>query len=174
MKKSLAITIALGLTLALNCSPIGVANAVESKNPYGTGTIDPAAPNEVILTIRKGSKKVEFAFPRLQKMKQSKISIYEPFLKKRQSFSVIPLKSLFNLAGIAGKDRVKTMALNDYVFTESAESFIAADAYLAIKVNGQPIGYDQGGPIRLIFSDKSKWSKNLDAWNWSLVSISVK
>jgi hypothetical protein len=107
-------------------------------------------------------------------MKQSKISIYEPFLKKRQSFSVIPLKSLFNLAGISGKDRVKTIALNDYVFTESAENFIEADTYLAIKVNGQPIGYDQGGPIRLIFSDKSKWSKNLDAWNWSLASISVK
>jgi hypothetical protein len=174
MKKSLRLTLALALIFGLTHTPIGVANAVESKNPYGTGTIDPAAPNEVILTIRKGSKKVEFAFPRLQKMKQSKISIYEPFLKKRQSFSVIPLKSLFNLAGIAGKDRVKTLALNDYVFTESAENFIEADAYLAIKVDGQPIGYDQGGPIRLIFSDKSKWSKNLDAWNWSLVSISVK
>lgn len=174
MKKSLGITLALALTLGLTCTPIGVANAKESKNPYGTGTIDPAAPNEIILTISKGSKRVEFAYPRLQKMKQSNISIYEPFLKKRQSFSVIPLKSLFNLAGIAGKDRVKTTALNDYVFTETAENFIAAEAYLAIKVDGQPIGYDQGGPIRLIFSDKSKWSKNLDAWNWSLVSISVK
>lgn len=174
MKKSLGITLALALTLGLTCAPIGVANAKESKNPYGTGTIDPAAPNEIILTISKGSKRVEFAYPRLQKMKQSNISIYEPFLKKRQSFSVIPLKSLFNLAGIAGKDRVKTTALNDYVFKETAENFIAAEAYLAIKVDGQPIGYDQGGPIRLIFSDKSKWSKNLDAWNWSLVSISVK
>jgi hypothetical protein len=174
MKKSLRVTLAIALIFGLTYTPIGVAKAVESKNPYGTGTIDPAAPNEVILTITKGSKKVEFAFPRLQKMKQGNISIYEPFLKKRQSFSVIPLKNLFNLAGIAGKDRVKTAALNDYVFTETAENFIAADAYLAIKVNGQPIGYDQGGPIRLIFSDKSKWSKNLDAWNWSLVSISVK
>jgi hypothetical protein len=174
MKKSLGITIALALTFGLTCTPIGVANANESKNPYGTATIDPAGPNEVILTITKGSRKVEFAFPRLKKMKQSNISIYEPFLKKRQSFSVIPLKSLFNLAGIAGKNRVVTTALNDYVFTESAKNFIEADAYLAIKVDGQPIGYDQGGPIRLIFSDKSKWSKNLDAWNWSLVSISVK
>ncbi len=174
MKKILGITLALALTFGLTCAPIGVANAKESKNPYGTGIIDPAAPNEVILTITKGSRKVEFAYPRLQKMKQSNISIYEPFLKKRQSFSVIPLKSLFNLAGIAGKDRVKTVALNDYVFTEAAESFIEAGAYLAIAVNSQPIGYDQGGPIRLIFSDKSKWSKNLDAWNWSLVSISVK
>ena len=174
MKKSLEITLTLALTLGLTCAPIGVALATESKNPYGTGNVDPAAPNEVILTITKGSKKVEFAYPRLQKLKQSTITIYEPFLKKRQSFTVIPLKNLFNLAGISGKDRVKTMALNDYVFTEAAESFIAAEAYLAIKVNGQPIGYDQGGPIRLIFSDKSKWSKNLDAWNWSLVSISVK
>ena len=178
MKKSirvtLGITLAAALTFALTFVPIGVANAKESKNPYGTGTIDPAAPNEIILTITKGSRKVEFAYPRLLKLKQSTINIYEPFLKKRQSFSVIPLKNLFNLAGIAGKDRVKTTALNDYVFTETAESFIAAEAYLAIKVNGQPIGYDQGGPIRLIYSDKSNWSKNLDAWNWSLVTISVK
>lgn len=172
--KTLEITLIAALTLVLLLAPVGVASAKESKNPYGTGNVDPAAPNEVILTITKGSKKVEFAYPRLQKLKQSTITIYEPFLKKRQSFTVIPLKNLFNLAGISGKDRVKTMALNDYVFTETAESFIAAEAYLAIKVNGQPIGYDQGGPIRLIFSDKSKWSKNLDAWNWSLVSISVK
>ena len=172
--KTLEITLIAALTLVLLLAPVGVASAKESKNPYGTGNVDPAAPNEVILTITKGSKKVEFAYPRLQKLKQSTITIYEPFLKKRQSFTVIPLKNLFNLAGISGKDRVKTLALNDYLFTESAENFISANTYLAIKVNGQPIGYDQGGPIRLIFSDKSKWSKNLDAWNWSLVSISVK
>ena len=172
--KTLEITLIAALTLVLLLAPVGVASAKESKNPYGTGNVDPAAPNEVILTITKGSKKVEFAYPRLQKLKQSTITIYEPFLKKRQSFTVIPLKNLFNLAGISGKDRVKTLALNDYLFTETAENFISANTYLAIKVNGQPIGYDQGGPIRLIFSDKSKWSKNLDAWNWSLVSISVK
>lgn len=164
----------MALTISLTLIPTGIARAKESKNPYGTGNIDPAAPNEVILTITKGSRSVEFASPRLHKMKQSTITIYEPFLKKRQSFSVIPLKSFFSHAGISGKDLVKTTALNDYTFTESAENFNAASAYLAIKVNGQPIGYDQGGPIRLIFSDKSKWAKNLDAWNWSLVSISVK
>lgn len=174
MKKSLGITLLLLLTATFTLTPIGVAGAKESKNPYGTGNIDPAAPNEVILTITKGSRKITFAYPRLQKMKQSTITIYEPFLKKRQSFSVIPLNTFFAFAGVSGKDRVKTTALNDYTFTESAENFNAANAYLAIKVDGQPIGYDQGGPIRLIFSDKSKWAKNLDAWNWSLVSISVK
>jgi hypothetical protein len=169
---TLVTTCALALALTLN--PLHIASAKEGKNPYGTGTIDPAAPNEVILTITKGSRVVEFAYPRLQKLKLSTITIYEPFLKKRQSFSVIPLKTLFAFAGISGKDQVKTTALNDYIFVESAENFVSAGAYLAIKINGQPIGYDQGGPIRLIFSDKSKWSKNLDAWNWSLASISVR
>ena len=171
---TLTLALTFALALALTLIPHEIATAKEGKNPYGTGTIDPAAPNEVILTITKGSRKVEFAYPRLQKLKLSTITIYEPFLKKRQSFSVIPLKTLFAFAGISGKDQVKTTALNDYTFAETAENFISAGAYLAIKVNGQPIGYDQGGPIRLIFSDKSKWSKNLDAWNWSLVSISVK
>jgi len=171
---TLTLALTFALALALTLIPHEIATAKEGKNPYGTGTIDPAAPNEVILTITKGSRKVEFAYPRLQKLKLSTITIYEPFLKKRQSFSVVPLKSLFAIAGISGKDQVKTTALNDYTFAETAENFISAGTYLAIKVNGQPIGYDQGGPIRLIFSDKSKWSKNLDAWNWSLASISVR
>ncbi len=150
------------------------AEATSTKNPYGTATVDPAAPNEIILTITKGKVKSTFAYSRLSKLKQSTISIYEPFLKKRQYFTVIPLERLFGLAGISGKDKVVTTALNDYQFTATAQQFIDAHAYLAIKRSGSPIGYDQGGPIRIIFPDDSKWAKNLDAWNWSLATISVK
>ena len=99
--KTLEITLIAALTLALLLAPVGVASAKESKNPYGTGNVDPAAPNEVILTITKGSQKVEFAYPRLQKLKQSTISIYEPFLKKAAEFlcdSVKePLHSCWNI-----------------------------------------------------------------------------
>jgi hypothetical protein len=150
------------------------SQAASPKNPYGTSTVDPAGPNEIILKISKGRKVVSFAFTRLSKIKTSEVTIYEPFLKKRQTFTVIPLVKLLTLAGISGKDKVVTTALNDYQFTATAEQFISADALLAIKLEGEPIGYDQGGPIRIIFSDKSKWAKNLDAWNWSLASISVK
>jgi hypothetical protein len=145
-----------------------------SANPYGTATIDPAGPNEIVLVISKGKRKVEFAYPRLLKMKQETITIYEPFLKKRQSFSVIPLKTFFAFLGIKGGDKVITTALNDYIYSNTAAQFIAADGYLAIKRDGAAIGYDQGGPIRIIYPDKSKWAKNLDAWNWSLSSIKVR
>lgn len=162
--------------IVLICLPwIGAVPAgATSTNPYGTSTIDPAGPNEIILVISKGKRKVEFAYPRLLKMKQQSITIYEPFLKKRQTFSVIPLKTLFTFVGIKDGDKVVTTALNDYVYTNTAAQFIAADGYLAIKRDGLAIGYDQGGPIRIIYPDKSKWAKNLDAWNWSIESISVK
>jgi hypothetical protein len=87
---------------------------------------------------------------------------------------VIILQTLFTFVGISGKDKVITTALNDYIFQNTAANFIAADAYLAIRRNGAEIGYDQGGPIRIVFPDDSKWAKNLDAWNWSIESISVK
>jgi hypothetical protein len=168
LKKSFATTLIALLLLA----PVDLASA--AKNPYGTSTVDPAAPNEVILTIVKGSRSAEFAYPRLLKLKHSTINIYEPFLKKRQTFTVVRLQTLFNFVGISGSDKVVTKALNDYIFTAKASDFIKAGAYIAIKRNGAPIGYDQGGPIRIVFSDDSSWAKNLDAWNWSLESIRVK
>lgn len=169
MKKLLILAIALSLSSASAYT----SNAVES-NPYGISTVDPAGPNEIIFTVSKGSKKTSFAYPRLLKMKSSTISIYEPFLKKRQTFTVIPMKNFFALVGISGNDKVSTVALNDYIYSNTASQFISAGAYIAIKRNGVDIPYDQGGPIRLIFSDKSKWAKNLDAWNWSLAAIRVK
>jgi hypothetical protein len=169
MKKILTTAIALSLAMTFSLP----AQAAD-KNPYGTSTVDPAGPNEVIFTVSKGEKKVEFSMVRLLKMKSRTISIYEPFLKKRQSFTVIPMKNFFVMAGISGNDKVETKALNDYIYANSAAKFIGANAYIAIKRGGAPISYDQGGPIRIVFADNSKWAKELDAWNWSLSSIGVK
>lgn len=160
-------------TLAMQIS-IGYLAEAATNNPYGTSEVDPAEPNEIILTITNGSQKVDFAYPRLTKFKSEKITIYEPFVKKRVTFTVIHISKLFAMAHIAKKDYVSTIALNDYVFKASASEFLAAGTLIAIKVNGKAIGYDQGGPIRLIYPPKSKWAKNLDAWNWSLAEIKVE
>jgi hypothetical protein len=169
MKRYLALGAAVAI--ALSTTP---AYAASDTNPYGTSTVDPAGPNEIIFTISKGKVASSFTTTRLNKMKSSTISIYEPFLKKRQSFTVIKLSTLFAMVHISGKDKVITKALNDYIFTATAADFVAADGYLAIKRNGADIPYDQGGPIRIIFPDKSKWAKNLDAWNWSIATMTVK
>lgn len=110
----------------------------------------------------------------LMAMKSINLTIDEPFVKKRQQFKAIPLSKIFELAEIKGKDQVQTIALNDYIYTNSAANFLSADGYLAISRSGKPIGYDEGGPIRIIFPDKSKWAHFLDPWNWSLKSLKVK
>jgi hypothetical protein len=171
MKKVIAALITCSLLFATHMLP---AQAADPKSPYGTLAVDPAGPTEIILTLSKGSRQAEFAYGRLLKMKSSVITINEPFIKKRQSFTVIPLSRLFALVGIKDTDMVTTTALNDYIFKDRAKNFLKANAYLAIKKNGKAIGYDEGGPIRLIYSDSSSWANYLDSWNWSLVSISVK
>lgn len=166
-----AISTAVAVAIAITLAPASVA---AEKNPYGTSTVDPAGPNEVIFVVSKGNRKADFTVTRLAKMKSTVISIYEPFVKKRQTFTVVPMKNFFALAGISGNDKVNTIAINDYSYSNTAARFVAANAYIAIKLNGAPIPYDQGGPLRIVFDDKSKWAKQLDAWNWSLASITVK
>jgi hypothetical protein len=173
MKRIFAITTSITLILTLSAIFHPAANAAD-KNPYGTSTLDPAGPNEIIFSVSKGNRKVDFTESRLLKMKSSVISIYEPFVKKRQTFTVVPIKNFFAMVGISDNDKVITMAINDYSYANTAAKFAAANSYIAIKRNGKPIPYDQGGPLRLVFDEKSKWSKELDAWNWSLSSISVK
>lgn len=166
------LSIALALPLAV--APVTFASAAETTNPYGASSVDPAGPNEIIFTVSKGKKVSTFTASRLAKMKTSKISIYEPFVKKRQEFSVVPLKTFFDMVGIKSNDVVSTVALNDYIFDATAKKWLAANAYIAIKRNGADIPYDQGGPIRIVFADSSSWAKYLDAWNWSLKRVSVK
>jgi hypothetical protein len=162
------------MILALSFTHSSTASAATTVNPYGAAPIDPPSANEVILTLTHKSISKKYRFEDLAKLKSSTITIHEPFLKKNQNFTVVPLRTLFTAVGIAGSEIVQTKALNDYIYSTTAKAFLAADGYLAIKRNGQPIPYDQGGPIRIIFPNSSKWSTFLDAWNWSLMSISVK
>lgn len=171
MKRISTLIVAVTFTSLSMLHPL---HAATPSNPYGTSVIDPAGPNESILKISKKGKSVEFTLKKLKAMKSSEISIYEPFVKKRQKFTVIPLSALFKTVGISGKDLVETIALNDYIYSSTASKFVAANAYLAIAREGKDIPYSEGGPVRLVFADSSRWASNLDAWNWSLAKIVVK
>lgn len=168
------LTLALSFLLSFSLLTDIPASAAKKTNPYGATNVDPAPANSPILLLSKGSKSVIFSLQQLQALKSSVITINEPFVKKRQSFRVIALSELFKLVGIVGTDKVQTLALNDYLYTNIAEEFLSAGGYLAIARDGLDIPYDQGGPIRIIFPSKSKWQKFLDPWNWSLKEISVK
>jgi hypothetical protein len=166
MKKSLILAFVLALLPQVSASA--------ATNPYGGSAIDPAAPNEVILTVSSPTAMKAYKANELFAMAKNTVTIHEPFVKKNQNFAVIPLATLFSQAKISPRQSVETRALNDYIYTNVAASFIAAKGYLAVKLNGAPIPYDQGGPIRIIFPNSRIWAKFLDPWNWSLNSITAK
>jgi hypothetical protein len=150
------------------------ATPAPTKNPYGASfpVPDPKA-TDIVLTI-KGSKTISFTMGQLLKSATTSLTIHEPFVKQVQSFKVISLAKLFTGIHLSSSAKLNTIALNDYVYLDTAANLFNNKAYLAVARNGALIPMDQGGPIRLVFADNTKYSKNLDAWNWSLRTIEVK
>ncbi len=181
--KLLALLLGFSLALAAcgssgdtaeSAAPAETAVTSSPSNPYGTSSVDPAPAGTPILTVTNGSTSTDYALEELQVFSTSDISILEPFLKERQVFTVISLAELFSKNKIGESAEIDTVALNDYVYSNTAKNFTASSGYLAIAREGKEIPYDQGGPIRIIFSDDSEWAQNLDAWNWSIRKIIVK
>jgi hypothetical protein len=182
MKKVAAAFLALviGASLA-GCSSSATGKALETstpsasateENPYGGFPVDPPADTEVVLTV-SGTKSIELTMPKLKAMAQVEAKIFEPFVKKTQTFKGVELKTLFAEAGIVPADKLTTVALNDYSYKDTASNFIDSNAILALARDGEIIPMDQGGPIRIIFPDGNPYSDFLDAWNWSLRTIEL-
>ncbi len=94
-------------------------------------------------------------------------------MKTRQTFSGVPLAAVLAKAGVPDTATIDTVALNDYHYASAVQTMVASQALIATKLDGAPIPYDQGGPIRIVFPDRTALSSVLDAWNWSLASITT-
>ena len=150
-------------------------NSLSTKNPYGEETpVDSSEPNDVVLTVTNHSKVVQFTLKSLWKLVTIQASIFKPFVKVPQTFTVVTLAKIFKSANSFPTADVMTGSLNDYVYTNSPMNFTDSRGQLAIARFGVPIPHDQGGTIPIILPDKSVLGKNTNVWNWSLSVIRVK
>lgn len=154
-------------------SPAATAAIATTTNPYGIASIDPAAPNEPVLTVTGGAAPLSLTLGQLDALGDVTVTVDEPFVKKRQTFSGVPLAAVLAKAGVPDTATIDTAALNDYHYAAAAKTMIDSQALIATKMSGAPIPYDQGGPIRIVFPDGTALSSVLDAWNWSLASINT-
>lgn len=136
-----------------------------TTNPYGVPSIDPPAPNEPVLTVKGGSTTLSLTLDQLNALGSTTITIEEPFVKTRQTFSGVPLATLLAKAGIPNGATINTIALNDYHYASAAAPMVESQALIATQRDGAPIPYDQGGPIRTVFPDGTPLSSVLDAWS---------
>ena len=144
-----------------------------TTNPYGALSIDPAAPDEPVLTVQGGSTPLSLTLEQLNALGDVAVTIDEPFVKQRQTFRGVPLAAVLAEAGIPETATIDTVAINDYHFSSAVAPMLKSQALIATERDGTPIPYDQGGPIRLVYPDGSALSRVLDAWNWSLTTITV-
>lgn len=148
--------------------------SASETNPYGAAVVDPLGPDEPVITLSGGSGgKVGLTLAELEALGTVSVTVYEPFVKKQQTFTGVPVSAVLDRGGIASSSTIDTIALNDYEYSNLASAFEASDAIIATQRDGQPIPYDQGGPVRLIFPDGSELASVLDAWNWSLTEIAA-
>lgn len=148
------------------------APSSSDENAYGGFPIDPPASDEIVLTIEAGET-IDFTYAELQELASVEISIREPFVDEQQSFTGVPLAELLDRAGVPADARIETVALNDYRYADSVAQWVDSDALLAVFRDDELIPMDQGGPIRIVFAEDSSAFELLDAWNWSLRTITV-
>jgi hypothetical protein len=154
--------------------PVRSATAQPTPNPYGIGTIDPPPAIEPVLTVTGGSAALSLTLEMLNALGSATITLDEPFVKRRETYSGVPLATVLREAGIPDTATIDTVGLDEYHYISTAKPMIESHALIATNRNGAPIPYDQGGPIRIVFPDGTPLSSVLDAWNWSLASIMVK
>lgn len=166
-----AILVTLGMTLALvGCAPAVEEVPLADENPYGGFPVDPPAADETILTL-EGGETLELSLEDLRAMPETSVTILEPFVQDTVTFDGVAFEALVAEAEIDLGSTVETVALNDYIFEDSAQALVDAGAIIAYAEDGGAIAMDRGGPIRIVFAEESSYFEFLDAWNWSLRTI---
>lgn len=178
MKKSLIIcSILMFMTGFTACGsqsseePESTSSAVAVENPYGGPDVPPPSRDEPILKLIKGQKTLALSLDDLGSLPQVEARVFEPFVKAEISFRGVALDDLFKLIDIQPDDKVITVALNDYTYTNFAREFVGTDAFLAYEQDGSGILMSRGGPIRIIVPNNKSLTESLEVWNWSLAEI---
>jgi hypothetical protein len=113
-------------------------------------------------------------FATLDRAATDKITILEPFVKRKMTFSVIPMGELLQRAGVDPSARQLYMhALDDY-HVDLPIAGLQDAGFLATRLDGKKISIAKGGPVRLLFKGHGKLARDTDNWIWSFDSARVK
>ncbi len=106
------------------------------------------------------------------------IQAYNPYDKKTDSYSGVWLDQLVKKFSRPGIKSVTTIAIDDYEAEFLADEWGQAKILLATRKNGEYIGYEQKGPLRVIYPDydpdKQFYQESLAKWVWMINKIEFK
>jgi hypothetical protein len=139
-----------------------------------------APKGKVVLTVtgqigaHNQGRKLALDLASLERMRTVRMSLNEPFLKRRVTFDGVLLSDLLAVAGVPpSATKVELIALDDYKVDFTIADVRQSKMLLATKADGEPMPIDKAGPIRIVFPDDSSLGRNPDLWIWSVNSMKV-
>ena len=116
----------------------------------------------------------ELDFATLDQAATETLTIREPFVKRKMTFTGIPMDELLRRAGVDPSARSLYMhALDDY-HVDLPIAGLKAAGFLATRADGQKIPIAKGGPVRLVFRGHGELARDTDNWIWSFDSARVE
>lgn len=104
--------------------------------------------------------------------------IIDPYTKKKTNYSGVNLKTFANFFANKNSKSISFKALDGYIVNITKEEWEKFNILLATRLNGKIVGYDEKGPLRIIYPKYQKadenFAKNLPKWIWMIKSIEFK
>ncbi|OQP85048.1 hypothetical protein BTR14_16935 [Rhizobium rhizosphaerae] len=112
-----------------------------------------ARADETILTLRdeKGTRIAAQTLAEMDALPQQSFRTTTPWHKGVVEFSGVTLKAYLDAAKVS-PEKIRFVALNDYVVDADVASLIRGGALLATRQNGVPLPVSDKGPVFVIFN----------------------
>lgn len=105
-------------------------------------------------------------------------TVYNPFELREEPYAGVFVKDFVEAFGADDVEAISAAAIDDYTITFSREEWLKYPIVFATRVNGENIGFDKKGPMRVIFPeydpDKSEYQELLPKWMWMITRIEFK
>lgn len=101
------------------------------------------------------------------------LTITEPFIKKKVTFTGVGFGDLLTAAKVTGKS-ITIHALDDFKATLDVAALRQAGVLLATRADGKTLEVKAGGPVRLVFPPSSQAGKDTNNWVWSIDRITAR
>ncbi len=145
------------------------------------GDAIPDATGAIVLTVSGNlgdatADPVEFDLDTIDRIGLTRFTVYEPFEKRDVTFQGVDLARLMAVIGPAPDAQTLFItALDDFTAEIEISAVEGGGIMLAThQADGSPIGFDRGGPTRLIFDDGASGADDENDWIWALSTIEVR
>lgn len=183
-KRPLALlAIASAMITLMSCAKTGTSSSAQESSPRPPSPVTaiPRPSAAPVLTIsgnisnHNQAQELVFDLAALESLPRKTLNVYEPFLKKRVTFTGVDMRELLATGGVKpGASKAHFTALDDYKVDLDIDLLMRGGILLATKDSGASIPIDAGGPIRIIFPDGNRTGENSDLWIWSVRTIEVR